>query len=107
MSDQEKREQEIMNQEMSQDEMETVAGGLGDDYLDDDGLPSYSCLCQHHETVCNSKNSIKHGRLINRPDGSTNCAATVEDGSWCGSNDACYEDEVNYMGLNDCAKAWN
>ena len=27
MSDQEKREQEILNQEMSQDEMDTVAGG--------------------------------------------------------------------------------
>jgi len=27
MSDQEKREQEIMNQEMSQDEMDAVAGG--------------------------------------------------------------------------------
>ena len=27
MSDQEKKEQEIMNQEMSQDEMDAVAGG--------------------------------------------------------------------------------
>ena len=27
MSDQEKREQEILNQEISKDEMETVAGG--------------------------------------------------------------------------------
>ena len=27
MSDQEKKEQEIMNQEMSQDEMDDVAGG--------------------------------------------------------------------------------
>ena len=29
MSDQEKNEQEIMNYEMSQDDMETVAGGAG------------------------------------------------------------------------------
>ena len=29
MSEQEKKEQEIMNQEMSQDEMDTVAGGRG------------------------------------------------------------------------------
>lgn len=29
MSDQEKKEQEIMSQEMSFDEMETVAGGAG------------------------------------------------------------------------------
>ena len=64
------------------------------------------CWSNHDETICSSDTSKKYGRPLRNPDGSTNCAATVEDGSWCGSNDACYEDEVNYMGLNDCAKAW-
>jgi hypothetical protein len=35
-----------------------------------------------------------------------NCAATVEDGSWCERNDACYNEAVIYDGRTDCAKAW-
>ncbi len=35
-----------------------------------------------------------------------NCAATVGDGSWCMSNDACLEVQVQYTGMNDCSKAW-
>ena len=93
MSDQEKREQEIMNQELSPDEMETVAGGG-------------PCLADHRASECPSWEGITYGRPLNRPDGSMNCAATVEDGSHCETNDACYRIEVMYMGLQDCAKAW-
>ena len=35
-----------------------------------------------------------------------NCAAMVKDGSWCGSNDACYENAVRYVGMKSCSKAW-
>ena len=40
-----------------------------------------------------------------------NCAATVEDGSWCWSNDACDDYSVDYQGMHiylisDCHKAW-
>ncbi len=35
-----------------------------------------------------------------------NCAATVGDGSWCFTNDACYSDQVDYQDMVDCAKAW-
>ena len=38
--------------------------------------------------------------------GFANCAATVEDGSWCGINDACYLSSISYGGMKDCAKAW-
>ena len=92
MSDQEKKEQEILNQEMSLDEMENVAGGV--------------CVGGHQLNECNWDDAIKYGRPIRKPDGSMNCAATVEDGSWCGSDDACYQGEVNYMGLTECSKAW-
>lgn len=35
------------------------------------------------------------------------CAATVEDGSWCSSNDACHtSNAIRYTGMNDCSKAW-
>jgi len=43
--------------------------------------------------------------------GFPNCVATVEDGSWCGSNDACTLNAIRYTGMEDCAfadcsKAW-
>ena len=43
--------------------------------------------------------------------GFPNCAATVEEGSWCGSNDACKKDAIRYKGMEncfaaDCSKAW-
>ena len=40
------------------------------------------------------------------PPGFPNCAATVENGSWCSSNDACYSDAVRYYPLWECSKAW-
>ena len=38
--------------------------------------------------------------------GFPNCAATVEDGSWCGSSDACVYIAIDYKGMTDCNKAW-
>ena len=36
-----------------------------------------------------------------------NCAATVEDGSHCLENDACYgANAIQYRGMDDCSKAW-
>ena len=40
-----------------------------------------------------------------------NCAATVEEGSWCDTNDACTVSAIIYKGMEncafaDCAKAW-
>ena len=96
MSDREKKEQEIMNQEMSSEEMETVAGG---------GKCDFS-MSIAREGRCWSIPAQQYGRPARRPDGSMNCAATVEDGSHCGSDDACYEDEVVYLGIVDCEKAW-
>ena len=95
MSDRKKREQEILNQEMSQDEMETVAGGWGN-----------NCLDGHQKKTCDWNTAIAYGRPLRNPDGSMNCSATVEDGSHCWSDDACYRQEVEYMGLTDCSKAW-
>ena len=43
--------------------------------------------------------------------GFPNCAATVEDGSWCDKNDACTLNAIRYQEmegcyLSDCKKAW-
>ena len=94
MSDREKKEQEIMNQEMSADEMETVAGGR------------YLCMYAHEDSHCKYRNSQMYGRPIKKPDGTFNCAYTVEDGSHCDYNDACYGEYVRYLGLTFCGKAW-
>ena len=91
MSDREKKEQEILNQEMSSDEMETVAGG--------------ECIIGAFQE-CIADVFLQYGRPILRPDGSVNCASTVEDGSHCETTDACYRSQVVYLGLKDCDKAW-
>jgi hypothetical protein len=106
MSDQEKKEQEIMNQEISQDEMDTIAGGWCKQCSDtvEGGEPP--CFLGSYGSNCDAGTALKNGRSLYRPDGSVNCAATVEDGSHCGSNDACYEDETVYLGMKDCIKAW-
>ena len=106
MSDQEKKEQEIMNQEMSTDEMETVAGGAsGFDEMELKDRKNCKCRMGAWAT-CSDDTSRKYGRPLYRPDGSVNCSATVEDGSWCQSDDACYNDESVYFGMTECEKAW-
>jgi hypothetical protein len=80
-----------------------VAGGR---HFGGGSTPNYNCFHEHQKKSCNWEEAIKYGRLINRPDGSANCAATVEENSWCKSNDACYDDETIYLGIKECAKAW-
>ena len=77
-------EQEIFNQEISEEELNAVSGV---DYM----------LVKR--CVQSWDRPIYEG-------GFPNCAATVEDGSHCGKNDACYRDAVVYKGLKDCYKAW-
>ena len=50
--------------------------------------------------------NVQFVRPIYGGNGFPNCAATVEDGSWCSTNDACYDVAIDYKGMRDCAKAW-
>ena len=75
-------EKEVFIQKVSDEEMEAVAGGK----------EGREC-------------SGEFERHIYYPS-FPNCAATVEDGSNCWSNDACFVNSVVYMGMQDCAKAW-
>ena len=79
------KENEVLVQELSLEELASVAGG---------GDPS-DVNCTTHV----------YGRNIYYG-GFPNCAATVEDGSWCGQNDACYNISVIYKFMADCSKAW-
>ena len=82
----EKKEDEVLAQPLSPDELEAVSGGDQDD-------DRINC-------VRYSERNIYLG-------GFPNCAATVEDGSFCDSNDACYHSMVKYYILQECNKAWH
>lgn len=90
-------EDEVLAQPLSADELEAVAGGGKAGSNANDG---YSCShTQQANCVREEKRSIYLGAF-------PNCAATVEDGSWCSTNDACVKVAVNYQGMTDCGKAW-
>ena len=79
-------EDEVLAQPLSPDELEAVSGGDQDD-------DRINC-------VRYSERNIYLG-------GFPNCAATVEEGSFCDSNDACYHSMVSYYILVECQKAWH
>ena len=88
-------EEQIFKQEVSDDELEAAVGGRhrpGEKgkafWWDDD--PN-NCTENHWRQIYSG--------------GFPNCAASVEDGSWCGTNDACNAEAVNYQGMDDCIKA--
>ncbi len=92
MTDKDKeREEKVFDQELSAEELNGVAGGSSD-------APYY---CSSTITQC----KINKDRNIYVPS-FPNCAATVEDGSWCDDNDACYDSAVKYHPLKNCSKAW-
>ena len=77
-------EKEIFEQKISEEEMNSVAGGSGES---------------------NDECDIAHQRDI-YAGGFPNCAATVEKDSWCANNDACAFDAVEYTNMKDCSRAW-
>lgn len=84
-------EEQVLGQELSPDEMEAIAGGYKDG-IDCDSSSSANC---------------KNWNIRNIYEGGfPNCASTVEDGSWCGENDACWASAVAYKKMKDCNRAW-
>ena len=79
------KEDEVLAQPLSPEELEAVSGGDQDADL---------------------KNCVRYSERNIYLGGFPNCAATVEDGSWCDSNDACYHSMVGYYILTECNKAW-
>ena len=91
-------EEQVFKQELDDDELEAVAGGGGAFAKGGTGedpeawdKDSDHCVNHHYRDIYDG--------------GFPNCAATVEDGSWCDTNDACTFTAVNYQGMNDCTKA--
>lgn len=103
--DQKAREEEVFDQELSLDELDAAAGGG-----DADGLAEFfdalGKVLSGGKKDADTNNCTHHDyRQIYGGGGFPNCA-TVEDGSRCERNDACYSTAVDYQGMTDCAKAW-
>ena len=93
-----KLESDVFGQEVSESELASVAGGLcGFNGYDECKEPQYQYRINH----CTEQfyRDIHEGAF-------PNCAQSVADGSWCGSNDACYNIVIKYKNMWDCKKAW-
>lgn len=89
------KETRVFSQIASEEELASINGGL----------------CGFNGKACDNLADERCTGLYNRniyEGGFPNCAATVEDGSWCDSSDACYLDQVVYKGMKSwtCLKAW-
>jgi hypothetical protein len=108
MSDgQKERENEVFNQRLSVEDLDAVSGGTDN--------PWYYCLAPYAlaPDMQRDDNTTNCANFHHRPlygGNFPNCAATVEDGSWCGDNDACLKSAVLYrssMVDPNCVKAWH
>ena len=86
------KENEVFKQEVSEDGLTSIAGGM------EETGPRYRCNAQLYRNIY----GYNYYWYTTFPD----CAKSVEDGSWCGDNDACYAFAILYKGMTDCAKAW-
>ena len=106
MSDEQNaKEEKVFNQELSLDDLDAAAGGCCSSC--ESGLALYleggerdfdigDCFTNQHRNIYGGN-------------GFPNCAATVEDGSHCASNDACFSKALAYFGFKagvGCQKAW-
>ena len=90
------KEASVFEENVSDSELASVSGG------DDCGsLSVFNCSHSSSRSIYPNPNGIYP---ITFP--FPNCACTVEDGSWCDSNDACYMFAVVYTGMKSCSKAW-
>ena len=83
----------VFDQEVSPDELESVAGGITKDGCNS---MQYDCSNTHARPI----------KYLPSGNGFPNCASTVEDGSWCDTNDACWAASVIYSNMEECSKAW-
>ncbi|MGX8715691.1 MAG: hypothetical protein ACSW8A_08050 [Lachnospiraceae bacterium] len=92
------KEEKVFAQELSEEELAETAGGLFPVNSGPDPAPKDNCTESDHRDIYGGN-------------GFPNCAASVEEGSLCWSNDACNRSAIIYTGMedcfaNDCNKAW-
>jgi hypothetical protein len=85
-------EEQIFMQEVDDGELKTVTGGE---------------VCENGQWFEKDRNCTKmETRRIYGGKGFPNCAATVEEGSWCGYNDACTWKAVVYTDTKRCTNSF-
>lgn len=82
-------EEQVFKQELADDELVAITGG---DTENDDEEDQNNCLLYLWRNILRG--------------GFPNCAATVEEDSWCDTNDACFSQSVDYESMKRCQKAW-
>ena len=92
-------EEAVFAQKVSDEELESINGGYCGMNGGDACQQAQYEYNHNHCTDCQIRHIYEGGFA--------NCAATVEDGSWCNLNDACYTyNAIKYQGMTDCHKAW-
>ena len=86
-------QEQVFKQKVSDDELEAVSGGKGGCYEQGAGRAPW-----WDDDIDNCTNN--HSRQI-YSGGFPNCAASVEDSSWCGNNDLCNISAVVYLCYNN------
>ena len=93
-----KAEEEVFSRNVSEDELANTSGG--------DSCSNHATIDCPFDNIEDSWHCIKlYKRMIYYPK-FPNCAKSVEEGSWCGENDACLTLAVQYNGMTDCHKSW-
>ena len=93
--------EDILENDLNDKELNEASAGANSD-------GTHRCQVANRYTYDDDANNCVDAvfRWINKPD-FPNCAATVEDGSHCMDNDACFGvNAIKYFGMDDCTKAW-
>ena len=101
-------EDEILAREVSDDELSQATGGgsMGIPGCEAPSVMSNNVCSHNHDEGTPLDACLKEWQRSIYVPVFPNCAQTVEDGSWCGDNDACYSSAIDYQGMHVCAKAW-
>lgn len=96
-------EEQVFKQELDDNELAAVSGGS------QAALERCDLLAEAAENTYGTIDNCTQiwERDITGGDGFPNCAATVEENSFCNINDACYSDAVKYMEMKNCWKSWD
>ena len=100
MSEELKRESEVFKQDLSMEELDAIAGAADPPDPSKPDVDRDNCYRGERRNIYGGN-------------GFPNCAATVEEGSLCGTNDACVSFAIKYTnmcgirGSDNCMKAWH
>ena len=96
------KKKNVFESEVSSEELEAVSGGK----VWCNKTVHLTCTWAHVDLAYPDNCKVSDRRNIYGGNGFPNCAATVNDGSHCDENDACYSYAIDYQNMRECHKAW-